>query len=345
MYVNGEWVDYMPGGAGMNNDTGYGGALGGASPVNPATGYASYQGGSEYQRYLASGGKASEQEYINYNYGGGGGGLTQGGGAPSGGSSAGGFSPGVSYVGQGGGGGGGGNPLLGAAAGAAAGGLGSIALGGLGSTAPLMAFGPAGMAVAGGLLGASLLGGMFGGESNKEFEGTRLTGGAEAWQERGGVLAGHQEAIPTLEEFTTQGRWLLPQDTYAHDYGRTGLEAQYYENFRQTAQSALDAGDMGTYQATLRGHGFDAGGAPAPAAAAGPSRRSAPAPTTPSAPAPTTPTNKNEISEPGDGLEGTIKRAPPPSYMYPERVRRSYLGLGSPKDEDNSPSSYLTRAG
>ena len=330
MFINGQWVDYAPGGAGMNNNSG-----GGAPPVNPATGYGSYQGGSEYQKYLASGGKASEQEYINYNYGGGGG----GGGAPASGGGGGLIQgrPGGTQGPIGGGAPGmpkysagqalGGAALAGAGAGAA-----SIALGGLGSAAPLMAFGPAGIAAGAGLLA---LGAIAGKKSNKQFEGVIDTGGSEAWKQQGGGMAKISDGyIPTAEEFTQHGRWLMGQDTYAHDYGRTlgASDAQYYSNFQRTAQSQLDAGDLEGYRGTMASHGFETPGAPA-AAPSGPSRRKAPAAKA-AAPADDGGNDRDSVSKPASGLEDTIKTRPETverpglkpgvnKFLVPDRKRRA----------------------
>jgi hypothetical protein len=229
------------------------------------------------------------------------------------------------------------------------------------------AFGPAGWAIGGGLLAASLLGSK---KSNKQFEGTIQTGGHQAFKQAGGEMAVIKKGyIPTADEFVQHGRNLLPEDSYAHDYGGTFSEdtRKYYGNFRNEAQKYLDQANaapegsreqkvaMAHYENTMKGHGFDIQKAPKPAPE--PARRSAPAPE--AAPAPTA--TAKEVSPPGSGLEDTVvappSEAPPPSYLYPDRpdrypteevVDKEFLQRrmrGKEDEETGADGSFLTVAG
>ena len=74
-------------------------------------------------------------------------------------------------------------------------------------------------------------------------------------------------AIPSLQDFTTKGQWLIRPNV--RDSGRSfgANDAKYYQNFVDTAQGFKDAGDTNRYNATLATHGFPQQTAPAPAPA------------------------------------------------------------------------------
>ena len=195
---------------------------------------------------------------------------------------------------------------------------GAGALFGAGKMGAIMG-GPIGWGIAGGLLGASALG-LIGNKSNKQFEGTIQTGGAQGFKGQGGQMAQVSEGyIPTADEFVQHGRWLMPEDSYAHDYGRTFGESdrKYYDNFRSAVENARNPAER---KAILAAHGFDS---PAKKKEAPkPKRRAAPA-LVEAAPAPKKPT-KESVSKPASGLEDTIK-------TKPEEIKRTYMRPGRKK--------------
>ena len=240
-----------------------------------------------------------------------------------------GFTPGVAYANKGSQSKG---SIPGAALGAAGAGIGGSAafaatnsvLLGKGLAAASLGLGPVGWALGGAALGYSLLKGK---KSNKDFEGTRLTGGAKAWQDKGGTLYDTGGKLPTMEEFTTKGRWLMPEDSYAHDYGRnfSQADAKYYANFQKAVEGAKTPAERA---AIMAAHGF--GPKKAEKKMEAPKSRSAPAPApvanepTPVS-APITDDERAEITPPASGLEDTIKTTP---QLLRERRKRSYLTAG-----------------
>ena len=245
-----------------------------------------------------------------------------------------------------------GSILGGGLLGGAAAGAGSIGLGGLGSTSPLMAFGPAGIAAGAGLGIAAILGSK---KSNKQFEGTILTGGAKGFTKGGGKMAEIKEGyIPTKEEFTEHGRWLMPEDSYAHDYGRTfeGKDAQYYDAFQKQAQGFLKQAQgaekgsreynvaMGHYKNVMKSHGFDTPKAPPPPKPAPKKAAAPPPPPPPAAPPPKpyqpTQAERDEVSPPAKGLEETV--VAPPDILEKEEIEKPGL---EPVPEAPEPEEVL----
>lgn len=227
---------------------------------------------------------------------------------------------------------GGGTIAAGGAAGAAAGALGAnTALGAMWGAgvpssilAPMAAMGPVGWGVGGALLAMGMLGGQ---KSNKEFEGEIDTGGASAWRQAmpNDMAQVSEGYIPTAQEFTTHGRWLLGKDTYAHDYGRTfgAGDSQYYQNFQSQASTALQSGNKQLYRDILASHGFDVpgGGGPAKSSGGGSKKVSPAAVSIAAAPDRTIDPGK-PIEKPKNGLENTIKV----DDLSGETLVRNYLG-------------------
>ena len=181
-------------------------------------------------------------------------------------------------------------------------GKGASMLGGAGKMGAILG-GPVGWGLAGAALGASILGSK---KSNKQFEGTIQTGGAQPFQS---TMAQVKEGyIPTADEFVQHGRWQLPEDSYAHDYGRTftDKDRQYYGNFQKQAQAALDSGNKAQYKQILDAHGFGTHKKQAPVSHGGGSRPSIQAAPI-EVPKPTQ-EQKNEVSPPASGLEDTITK-------------------------------------
>ena len=203
---------------------------------------------------------------------------------------------------------------------------------------------PIGWGIGGALLGASLLG--LGKKSNKQFEGTIQTGGHQAFKKAGGQMAQIKEGyIPTADEFVQHGRNLLPEDSYAHDYGGTFSEAtrKYYDNFRNEAQKYLNQAKaapkgsraqkiaMAHYRNTVSGHGFDVAKAAPPKPSGG--GKSAPAPEAPKEEPIATP-KREDVTKPGSGLEDTV--VAPPDMMEKEEIEKPGLEEvpDAPKPED-----------
>jgi hypothetical protein len=133
--------------------------------------------------------------------------------------------------------------------------------------------------------------------------------------------------LPTLEQFTSKGQWLLRNDPGAKDYGRKfgPGDAQYYANFKKKAEAALAAGNQGLYNEILRTHGFGAN-KPAPE----PEKRRSALTAEPAAPKTDFRPEFDDyeiedITPPASGLEDTIKTSP---QLLRERRRRSYLTRG-----------------
>ena len=223
-------------------------------------------------------------------------------------------------------------------------GKGASSLFGAGKMGAVMG-GPVGWGIAGGLLGASLLANK---KTNQQFEGTIDTGGAKGFKQGGGQLAQIKEGyVPTKEEFTQHGRWLMPEDSYAHDYGRTfeGKDAQYYDAFQKQAQGFLKQAQgakkgsreynvaMGHYKNVMKSHGFETPKAPPPPPK--PKARSAPAPAPEAPPAAAPPPPKREeVSPPAKGLEETV--VAPPDMIEKEEIEKPGLEPvpEAPKPED-----------
>ena len=211
-------------------------------------------------------------------------------------------------------------------------GKGATMLGGAGKMGAILG-GPVGW----GILGASVLGGIMANKkSNKQFEGTIQTGGAQPFQS---TMAQVKEGyIPTADEFVQHGRWQLPQDSYAHDYGRTftDKDRQYYANFQKQAQAALDSGNKAQYKQILAAHGFGTPKKQAPKPQV--HRRSAPAPIEAapiSVPKPTQ-KQKEEVSPPASGLEDTVK------WKGKGQERRKKTFLRPVKKDEEESGSVLT---
>ena len=135
--------------------------------------------------------------------------------------------------------------------------------------------------------------------------------------------------VPTLQEFTTKGKWYLPNDPGAKDYGRSlgSGDAKYYGNFVKTLEGAKNDAER---RAILRSHGFDyeQKKAEAPKRSSGGGGSALTPPPAPPLKSPRDPIEqeeRDEISDPGDGLENTIKTTP---KLLRERRRRSYLTAG-----------------
>jgi hypothetical protein len=223
---------------------------------------------------------------------------------------------------------------------------------GIGNAIPAFLGGPAGIGLAAGLGVLGLLG-----KKKKDSWNPQYLGDREI---KTGKYGGYDSSLPAVDQsgrghyqavggamtenvIASKQEWVQKGQNWTGGAGGSRLNEADYQNYVEKSQRALSEGDYEYLNELRMMHGFNPYQPTAPVHHGGGGRARS-ATTTDTGPAPSAP--KEEISPPASGLEDTIKGGKvPPSYLYPERTKRTFLGGIRAEDEDTGRGSWLTRAG